>query len=76
LRWRSWRVALLIRYRISSSRAATASAIENLTNARESISQLQNSARFQLPPLELAAQRRTIFFRCEPVAGAGDEPRR
>ena len=54
-------IALLIRYRISSSRAATASAVENLNNARESISQLQNSVRFQLPPLELATQRRTIF---------------
>ncbi|HEX8521487.1 MAG TPA: hypothetical protein VF669_04465 [Tepidisphaeraceae bacterium] len=55
-------IALLINYRVSSTRASTARANEALATARADINQLMNSAAAsQAPPAQLATQRKGLF---------------
>jgi hypothetical protein len=54
-------VVLLVRYRISSTRANQARATESLASARESIIQLQNSGTYNMPVPQQASQRTLLY---------------
>ena len=54
-------IVLLVRYRISSGRVATAQAGDNLAMARNLIDDLEASGQYAVPPAQLAAHRKQAF---------------
>jgi hypothetical protein len=52
---------LLVRYRITSSRAAASKAADDVMLARQQIEEIQNTAIIPAPPAQLATQRRARF---------------